>query len=277
MQDWDAMMAQIERQGERLARMRESFGWTEPPAARAAASPAVDSRDTGSEESTVSFAPSGMAVPLPAEEESASAHALPFELDGGAWDASKLILEEKADALDEEDVQCYLIRRRFSRLEADDALERMEQAKTPPVPAWDEKAEGSQELLYLQLEKRLADGRITEQAQTDMLRLMESGNQREPEMNAFYQVFTLLQNEPSQKRLLEVLARVAALPETGRNFAVRSLGAAASAYAREQQAKNAQQNKRYRDRQAELDRQQNQAQKDFDTAQKSADYWRRRQ
>lgn len=277
MQDeWDSLFAAIERHEESLAKMRREFGW-EPflaPTGGKSAKPAP-SREAKRTDADLRVAPGGAAEASPTRQEDVTARLLPFAV-GSSWNASELILEERADAPDDEDVQCYLIRRRFTELKTDDELERMAQTKTQPASEWDESAlEPSQELLYLRVEKHLADSRFSELAEQEMLCLTESGKGKEPEKFAFYPAFTLLQGAPSRQRVSEVLDALAALPAAGERSALGILRAAASEVAEELAEQSAQQLKRYRGRQAELERLQGQAQQDYNAAQRKVDRWRK--
>ena len=283
MQDWDSLMAEIERQEAERADMRRAFGWEDAPvsappqspARQEKRSPARARKSDGAE--IVSFAPSVSAGERASRDETSAAATLPFAMENKGWNASELILEEKKDALGEEDVQCYLIRKRFTGIGPDDELERMERLREPPVPAWEDSASArSREELYLRIEKHLSDARSMDRAEEEMLRLSSTADGTLPEMDAFYQAFTLLQNNPSGQKLNEVQRRLNALPggtAGGEGTLVLRRAIAALSQARWEQ--NAQQHQRYAERQSDLERQQRQAQRDYDAAQHKADRWRK--
>ena len=206
---------------------------------------------------------------------------LPFEADekpDKEWDAGALYLKEEADPPDEEDVQCYMIRKKLRGVFRDDELERMERVKPEPVSDWGTGSAVRMEAgeLYLALETGLSGGRLSDQDAQNMVLMRGKEDAPSEGMCHFYPLFTLLQDNPSRRRIQETLSQVLDIPrEDPCSKGIFALKDAIEEEVNRQDAFNEQQDRKYRTRQAELDRKRDDAKSRYDSAARRTDRWKR--
>lgn len=194
----------------------------------------------------------------------------------GEGDGS-LILKEAEETLSATDLQVYQIRRQFTDILPDDTLTRMEREAAPVTSQWEDKpAEGaSSERMYLEALRLLAGGKLSEEAQEELILLSGSGDEADSGMKQFLSVFTVLQGSPSGNQIRNTLGKANAVPKTGTcTEGVMALADAVLEAKMRQDARNAQQDNRYRTRQSQLDSRQSRAQSEYDAAKRRADRWR---
>ena len=104
----------------------------------------------------------------------------------GEGDGS-LILKEAEETLSATDLQVYQIRRQFTDILPDDTLTRMEREAAPVTSQWEDKpAEGaSSERMYLEALRLLAGGKLSEEAQEELILLSGSGDEADSGMKQF--------------------------------------------------------------------------------------------
>ncbi len=194
----------------------------------------------------------------------------------GEGDGS-LILKETEETFDATDLQVYQIRRQFTDILPDDTLTRMEREAAPAASQWEDKPseEMSSERMYLEALKLLAGGKLSEEAQEELILLSGSGDEADPGMKQFLSVFTVLQGSPSGNQIRNALGKANAVPKTGTcTEGITALADAVLEAKMRQDARNAQQDNRYRTRQSQLDSRQSRAQSEYDAAKRRADRWR---
>ena len=202
---------------------------------------------------------------------------LPFALENSEWDADTLYLKEETDAPDEEDLQCYLLRKKYSNIRQDDELEKMERGRGNPVPEWDGEDVYSMngDMRYLMLERELSGGQLNEQCEDYLLILKNTQQTACREMGHFYPLFTLLQGNPSRWAIDGELQAIRSIAQDGSlDEAVQALYSAAEGEVRKQDLMKEQQDRKYRKKQSELDEKRNMAQSRYDKAERRTDRWR---
>ncbi|MBQ6321627.1 MAG: hypothetical protein IJI24_02025 [Lachnospiraceae bacterium] len=196
-----------------------------------------------------------------------------------SWNASGLILENNAEQTDEEDLQCYQIRREYTDVSWNDGMDEMLRVKQELVSAWDERGDlpgglpDPDERRYLEIEKELTGSQITDETQQKILMLKNGSGSADSSMKEFYAAFSLLQGSPSRERIADVIRGIDALGEET-DDGLSLLRMAIEEALELQNARNARTDWHYQDKQNRYDRVQRQAQTEFDKAKRRTDRWR---
>ena len=196
-----------------------------------------------------------------------------------SWNASGLFFENNEEQTDEEDLQCYQIRREYTDVSWNDAMDGILRVKQELVSAWDagrDLAGGlsdSDQRRYLEIEKELTGSAITDETQQKILLLKNGSGKADPSMKEFYAAFSLLQGSPSRDRIEDVIRGIDALGNEA-DDGLCLLRMAIEEALELQNLRNARTDRHYQDKQNIYDRQQRQAQTEFDKAKRRTDRWR---
>lgn len=193
-------------------------------------------------------------------------------------DASRLIIKEEEEPLTEEDVQLYQIRRGFSDVAEERALDQMERQVPLPASSWEEgdAAALSTDRLFLQLGNHLEKGQVSDTARKEMIILSGTDRKADSGMKLLYPAFTLLQSNPSRAALSDTLDRISRIPSQEVTAeGVRIMARAIRSAVADQDARNAEKDRNNRSRQAKYNRDREKAEQKYDSAKRSADRWRK--
>lgn len=192
--------------------------------------------------------------------------------------AASLIIEEPEEALTEEDVQLYQIRRGFSDVAEERALDQMERQVPLPASSWEEgdAAALSTDRLFLQLGNHLEKGQVSDTARKEMIILSGTDRKADSGMKLLYPAFTLLQSNPSRAALSDTLDRISRIPSQEVTAeGVRIMARAIRSAVADQDARNAEKDRNNRSRQAKYNRDREKAEQKYDSAKRSAERWRK--
>lgn len=193
-------------------------------------------------------------------------------------EASSLLINEREEPLTEEDLLLYQLRKAWTGLPQNDALEMMESRQAPLLSAWNEgDAAGlSTDRLYLQLSKHLQGGKVTEEALEEMAMLSGKEKAGNSGMKLFLSAFTLLQNNPSRYQMDFIADKTSCLPGSDiSSEGVRILGDAIWEAGSRQDTLNTEYDQKNIARQKEYDRLQEKAQEKYNNAHQRAERWRK--
>ena len=192
-------------------------------------------------------------------------------------DASKLIIDEPEDPLGEEDIQLYMVRKRYCRDLHDANLDRLEKTVPLPVPEWRNEGmiiDQSPGVRYLRILKHLLSGQINDQAEEEMIMIRKDSLDLDYGMKQFLRAYTLLQSGPSRPKIKGVLDdadRVTRRSQTDDSLLI--LADAIADEVNQQDEHNAGQDRHYRSRQSQLDSEQGRAQRAYDKAHRKTKRW----
>ncbi len=231
-------------------------------------------KDTGPE--TVPSLPSSETVPVPE----------PFFKTVGshvgqqsAWNASELIIDYDEEQISEEDLQCYQIRRKYTNVAQNDKMEELLRVKQEIESAWNTGKDLSGSMpdpamkRYLEIEKELTGSGISDETQQKILLLKNGTGDEDPSIKQFYSAFSLMQGAPSRERIEDVIRGIDELGskmDEGLHLLRMAIEEALEA----QNKRNAQTDRRYQGQQKKYDRQQHQAQDEYNSAKRRTDRWR---
>ncbi len=192
-------------------------------------------------------------------------------------DASKLIIDAPDDPLDEEDIQLYMVRKKYGQGLQDAGLDRLEKTVPLPEPEWRNDGmiiDQSPGVRYLRILKHLLSGQINDHAEEEMIMIRKDSVDLDYGMKQFLRAYTLLQSNPSRPKIKGVLDdadRVAGRTQT--DDSLRILADAIADEADQQDEHNAGQDRHYRSRQTQLDKEQGRAQRAYDKAHRKTKRW----
>ena len=267
-QEWNALWGEVQELDKELDRMRSDPGRTAPvPEGWAEKKQAQEASRNSYADTDRSFGNTGSAVKEPEFRPNQS----PVSGKESAWNASALIIDEEIEKPDEEDLQCYQLRRRYNEINQDGIHDALLRTKKDPENGWDNYK--SAEEGYLRIGQELSKGDIADETRKKMILLKNGSEDMEPAMKQFYAAFTLLQGSPSRDRITEVLNGIDMLGYEAGEALTLLQRAIAEAVALQDQS-NSRQNRYYQERQDQYDSARQDAQNAYDKAKRRADRWR---
>ena len=195
------------------------------------------------------------------------------------WNAAGLILDSREEDIDEEDLLCYQIRREYTEVAGDGSMDAMLRGKQQPESYWDAAGDltgnmpGTDERRYLEIAKELTGSSMTDETRQKILLQKNGTGSADSSMKAFYAAFSLLQDSPSRDRIADVIDGIDRMGERA-DDGLYLLRTAIEEALELQNMRNARTDRHYQDKQNKYDRQQSQAQTEFDKAKRRTDRWR---